>query len=117
VWTLNANTASVTKIDPQTRGVMATIPLGVGRAPSSLAVGSGAVWVSNRGDGTVTRVDPDTYETESIRVGNSPAGLAAVGNEVWVTVQPSLAGAKMAPAPATQPRAAQRLALPESFAR
>ena len=59
-----------------------------------------------RGDGTVTRVDPDTHETESIRVGNSPAGLAAVGDEVWVTVQPSLAAARRAPALAAQPRAA-----------
>jgi class 3 adenylate cyclase/ABC-type branched-subunit amino acid transport system substrate-binding protein len=113
VWTLNANTSSVTKIDPQTRGVVATITLGAGRAPTSLAAGAGAVWISNRGDGTVTRVDSETHETESIRVGNSPAGLAAAGDEVWVTVQPSLATPQTAPA--AQPPAAHSLTLPASF--
>jgi YVTN family beta-propeller protein len=60
-----------------------TIP--VGSEPLALAVGGGGVWVTNSGDGTVTRVDPATGDAgRPIRVGERPAGVAIGGGSVWV---------------------------------
>ena len=47
----------VAVIDPAT-GEAATDPVRVGARPSGVAVGEGAVWVANAGDGTLTRIDP-----------------------------------------------------------
>ena len=33
-------------------------PVGVGPEPGAVAIGGGAVWVVNNGDGTVTRIEP-----------------------------------------------------------
>ncbi len=71
------------RIDPATNAVSATVP--VGRQPGHVAVGAGAVWVSNYGDGTVTRVDPHTNRAvASIPVGEGPEALAAADAAVWV---------------------------------
>ena len=53
-----------------------------------MAVGGGAVWVANSGDGTVSRIDPvSNTVTATIRTGNWPAGLAVNGGFLWVAVQ------------------------------
>jgi YVTN family beta-propeller protein len=54
-------------------------------APTSVAFGAGALWVSNSNAGTVSRVDPVTGTVrDTIPVGNSPGGIAAGGGGVWV---------------------------------
>jgi YVTN family beta-propeller protein len=66
--------------------VVATID--VGTSPRGVAIGEGAVWVANRGDGTVSRVDPDTNEvTDTIEVGEGPREVAVDFGSVWVTTQ------------------------------
>ena len=63
----------VTRIDPST-GVRRQID--VGDEPEGVAVGAGAVWVANAGDGTVSRIDPATRRVvKTIEVGNSPFGI------------------------------------------
>ena len=53
-----------------------TQPIGVGNAPGFLAVGSGAVWVVNTLDDTVSAIDPETNSVvHTIAVGNGPAGI------------------------------------------
>jgi YVTN family beta-propeller protein len=53
-------------------------------------VGADAIWVANRLDGTVSRIDPDTTKVvETIPVGNAPSGITVAGGLVWLTVQPS----------------------------
>ena len=62
--------------------------ISVGRRPVGIAVGSNAVWVANAGDGTVSRIDPQTNEVvKTIPVGSSPSGVAAAAGFIWVTVQ------------------------------
>jgi len=46
------------RIDPVSRTVVTTVP--VGNGPTGIAFGAGAVWVANSLDGTVMRIDPDT---------------------------------------------------------
>lgn len=47
--------AGVTRIDPS-RPAIAGGPIRVGATPGAIAVGAGAVWVANAGDGTVSRI-------------------------------------------------------------
>jgi class 3 adenylate cyclase/ABC-type oligopeptide transport system substrate-binding subunit len=84
VW-ITYGYAEIARLDPDTRRVVATIP--VGNAPSGLAVGAGAVWVSDSTDGTVTRIDSRTNESvETIAVGESASGIAVGAGGVWVAV-------------------------------
>ena len=92
VWVLNANTATVTKIDPAQRGVAATIQLGVQRRPFRLAAGDGAAWVAD-GDGTLARIDATTDQVEIVPAAGSLGDVAVVGKTIWVTAGAGPGGA------------------------
>ncbi|MDP2712543.1 MAG: protein kinase [Solirubrobacteraceae bacterium] len=50
-----------------------------------IAVGEGALWVTNRTSPTVTRINTSTLEpTDEIRVGREPRGIAVGHGAVWV---------------------------------
>ena len=52
---------------------------------SWLACSVDALWVSNTGSGTVSRIDPAKRKVvATIKVGLSPVNLDVVGREVWV---------------------------------
>jgi DNA-binding SARP family transcriptional activator/ABC-type branched-subunit amino acid transport system substrate-binding protein len=91
VWVLNGNTATLTKIDPGQRIVVATIAIGIDRAPTRLAVGAGAAWVADA-DGTLARVDASTNAVDLSVLGNRPEDVAVVGRTVWVTTGKGLNG-------------------------
>jgi YVTN family beta-propeller protein len=58
-----------------------------GSEPSGVAVGDGAVWVSNSGDSTVQRFNPRTFQEGPVRtisVGRQPVGLAFGEGALWV---------------------------------
>jgi len=70
-------------IDP--RGDRVGDEVEVDAAPTSVAFGYGAVWVTHSFANTVSRVDPRTRSVrQTISVGNSPSGIAAGGGGVWV---------------------------------
>jgi streptogramin lyase len=56
-----------------------------GTDPNGVAVGAGAVWVTNAGDDTVMRLDLRTQRRTFIHVPDGPAKIAVRGNSVWVT--------------------------------
>ena len=58
----------------------------VGLNPRQLAFGNGFVWVTNNGDNTVTRLDPNTGRVvgSPIPVGQKPLGIASGAGAVWV---------------------------------
>lgn len=56
----------------------------VGNDPSAIAAGAGSVWVTNRSDGTVTRIDPSTLLTTTIPVGHGPTAIAVDSAGAWV---------------------------------
>jgi virginiamycin B lyase len=65
------------------RSAAASGPSGRLRAPrASLAVGAGAVWLTNR-SGRLIRIDPETGDVASIAVGRRLDGVAAGGGGVW----------------------------------
>ncbi len=57
----------------------------VGDDPFGIAVASDAVWVTNRGSGTVSRIDPNTASVDATTtVGFRPTGIAAIDDHVFV---------------------------------
>jgi YVTN family beta-propeller protein len=60
-----------------------------GTQPAGLVVAGAAVWVSNSGDATVQRFNPETFAEGPLRtfnVGTRPVGLAYADGAVWVAV-------------------------------
>jgi DNA-binding beta-propeller fold protein YncE len=80
VWVLNANTATVTRIDPRTLGITGSVPLSHEMSPRDIEAGGGAVWVTGF-DGTVTRIAPG--EPRSSFLGESLVGVAGSSSRVW----------------------------------
>jgi streptogramin lyase len=75
---------SVVKIDPSTlQQQQISIPGGV----QDIAVGAGALWVSNRFGASVVRVDARTGEQRSIVLSGRPLGLAVGEGAVWVATR------------------------------
>jgi DNA-binding SARP family transcriptional activator/DNA-binding beta-propeller fold protein YncE len=57
----------------------------IGGRPISIAVDSDAVWVANADDGTLLRIDPDSYEVvETIGLGADVNSVAVGFGSVWV---------------------------------
>ena len=68
-------------IDPD--GGRITAEYTVGHSPGAVTAGAGSVWVANRLDGTVSRIDRDRQVT-TIDVGGAPAALAFGAGSLWV---------------------------------
>ena len=70
-------------VDPATDRILASME--VGRDPSDVAIGDDVVWVANRGDDSVWRVDARTRAVQTkTSVGDGPAALAVTDEAVWV---------------------------------
>jgi YVTN family beta-propeller protein len=77
-------TGTLTRIDPATNSVTATIP--IGGQPIAVAVGEGSVWIADPGTRSVVRVDPKRNRVVArIRVGAQPRGIAVGNNLVWIS--------------------------------
>lgn len=74
--------ASVGFIDAKSGRLTRSFP--VGRDPSALSVAGGSVWVANRRDETVTRIDRASGHVGTFAVGGHPTGLAGLRDAVWV---------------------------------
>jgi DNA-binding beta-propeller fold protein YncE len=83
LWVTIMRENRVDRIDPAAEKVVQGIP--VGEDPEGVVVGHGAVWVANKGSGTVTRIDADG-EPASQPVGAEPIHLAVAEDRIWVTV-------------------------------
>ena len=91
VWVVNGNTGTVTKIDPVLRGVVATIPIGVGTNVLGIAAGDRAAWVTDSSDGTLVRIDALSNRVRSIPLGpNKPRDVVVAHHKIWVDVQQSI---------------------------
>ncbi len=77
-----STTATAAALDPSR--VLARIP--VGRGPRRIAIGGGMVWVLNRTDRTVSRIDPGTNQVVGapVRLDFDPWDMAVGEGAVWV---------------------------------
>ena len=57
--------------------------LPTGTSPGGVAIGEGSVWVTNTGEGTVSRIK-DNEVVQTIPVGSGPVGVAVSSGFVWV---------------------------------
>ena len=85
LWVANSNDATVSRIDPATGAVTATIPVASG--PTALTTAGGSVWVAEQFAGTISRIDPaaDRVAT-SVAVTGAPTSLTVTGSRVWAGV-------------------------------
>jgi YVTN family beta-propeller protein len=92
IWVSNNRSNTVSRIDPKTRKVVATIH--VGQGPENAAIGiDGTVFVPNVGDDTVSRIDPATNKViQTIAVGIRPFPAASAFGDIWV---PSAGGTEV----------------------
>ncbi len=66
--------------------------ISVGREPFRLAIGEGAIWVTDQRDAAVYRIDPQSNEViATITLPGAPKGLAVGAGAIWVANQVGLA--------------------------
>jgi streptogramin lyase len=84
VWVTSDSTNSITKT--RLDGSQAQIPIGA--TSDDMAVGAGKIWVTNRVDDAITRIDlKQPSKHQRMRVGSRPEGVAADDRNVWVVNQ------------------------------
>ena len=78
----NGNDGSLSELDAVTGRVVRTVALG---GATDVAVGLGAVWVSDAANGRVLRINPQTDQvTDAINVGTGPSAIALGDGSGWV---------------------------------
>jgi serine/threonine-protein kinase len=84
VWVSNELDNTVTRIDPNTNAAKGP-PYKVGLHPRALATIPDVVYVANRGDGTVSRIDvPKQRVADTFHTGKRPTALTIAGKVLWV---------------------------------
>ena len=86
VWVTHADGSDLTGIDAASGKTIATVVTGPN--PRFLAVGAGAVWTLNQGDGTLTRVDSLNRQTATISLGTPGHGgdIAFSDGKIWTSM-------------------------------
>jgi len=83
VWVANSHSGNVSRIDPGTNKVVATIP--IGGSPVWVVVGLNAVWVTDASGNRVVRINPASNAiTGSVNVGHNPEAATIGAGSVWV---------------------------------
>ena len=82
VWTVDGEHDRVVATNPLSKRVF-RIEV-VGNDPVAVAVGFGAAWVANAGNGSITRVPLVGDKVETIGLGDQPSAIATGGGYVWV---------------------------------
>jgi YVTN family beta-propeller protein len=88
VWAMLHDAQRAVAIDPNTMKIVLSAPIGSGG--NGMAAGEGAVWVSNCGDATISKIDPVSAKATQIDVGvnpitSCPSGIGIGFGSVWVT--------------------------------
>lgn len=86
IWVASDDKGVVSRIDPQTNKVTATIAVSPGT--HYLTFGFGALWAVSSEAATVQRIDPaSNIVVKTTKLGKSPAFLAAGEGAIWVQEQ------------------------------
>jgi DNA-binding beta-propeller fold protein YncE len=77
---------SVAIVELETSSVDGEVP--VGARPSGIAVGEGSVWVGDRDDNTLLRINPESRKTvRTIGLAVEPRDIAVGAGSVWVATE------------------------------
>jgi YVTN family beta-propeller protein len=92
VWVPNAGSGTVSRIDPQTNKIVATIPIGKADpnnevfVPSRVTIGDGYVWAAKNDDDSIVQIDPKINEVvATFPIGVEPFALAVDHGILWVS--------------------------------
>jgi YVTN family beta-propeller protein len=86
IWLVTDKAGKMSRIDPNTNAVAATIDVPAGSA--SVVYGDGAVWVTTPAANMLTRVDAKTNKvTDSIEIGKGPRFVTFGAGSVWTLNQ------------------------------
>jgi virginiamycin B lyase len=85
VWTLNQRDGTISRVDPATNTVVATVDLGEQVYGGDIAVGGGFLWL--RGSRTLLfKIDPATNQIVAVYGPESGSGsVAADDSAAWIT--------------------------------
>ena len=86
MWVADEHDGAITRVDPKTNRVVATIPIGGGGAqgPQIMTAGPGGVWVDFERLGSVVRIDAATNKVGLLVPLDGP--VASDGTQVWIGV-------------------------------
>jgi len=84
VWTLNQGDGSISRIDPKTNKVVATIDAGIPGDGGEIAAGEGSVWATVFGF-PITRIDPATNKVVQQFVGAGGDAIRVGLGSVWLS--------------------------------
>ena len=84
MWTLNQGDGSVSRIDPATNKVVATIEVGVPGGGGDIAVGEGSVWVTAF-EYPLSRIDPSTNTVVQQFTGKGGDAVRVGLGSVWLS--------------------------------
>jgi virginiamycin B lyase len=86
VWVLNGD-GTVTRVDPKTNKVAATITVGGETAGGDIAAAAGSVWVSLPG-APIVRIDPRTNRAVQRFTGEGGGAILVAHGSLWVAAAP-----------------------------
>jgi hypothetical protein len=82
VWTLDSDRNLLVATNPVSKRVFREEV--VGTEPVAVAIGFGAAWVANAGNGSITRVPLTSSKIETIGLNDQPSAIATGAGYVWV---------------------------------
>ena len=85
VWTVNGANNHLFGTNPESGRVVRDEV--VGTDPVAVAIGYGAAWVANAGNGSITRVPLTSEKIETIGLSDQPSAIATGAGYVWVREQ------------------------------
>src|SRR5437762_1723473 len=91
VWVANSGSGTVSRIDPRSNTVVATIPVGsltdtLFGSPTAVATDGSAVWVAKSAERALARIDPASNRlTTTIPLAVEPYAIAVNADDLWVT--------------------------------
>ena len=82
VWTVNGANNHLFGTNPESGRVVRDEV--VGTDPVAVAIGYGAAWVANAGNGSITRVPLTSEKIETIGLSDQPSAITTGAGYVWV---------------------------------
>src|SRR5204862_2357729 len=82
-WALNQGDGSVSRVDPKTNQVVATIQAGIPGKGGDISVGEGFVWVTAQ-NVPLTKIDPATNKVVVQFVGDGGDALRVGQGAIWL---------------------------------
>jgi len=88
LWVTDDETGTLHRVDPQTSGIAASIPVGSG--PHSIAITEHAVWVTSHNDDSIARIDPvDNSIRATAGVPTGPHQIVDHSSGLWLVADAS----------------------------